>query len=728
MNEDVGGNYLYHATGGLKKILSTGRIFPAHGPQDATKAQTTSTTVSTTRDWNYASGGESETQGVDSNAVIVLDRNAVESNFKTLGTSQSKDVRGLAHPQQKNLDAGQAARSYDTNKSGDLTKVDADDVFAKGTINSFGKPASRQEVGQRLGQAKQDYYKPKAGGEFEEAVVVPETGLPIARTMVGFWVNPRSQLTKDTEVMNDPRRLELAPGGTGRFVKATKPSVPQPAPVAEQRLLNALIRPLHEGTSIDSTLRAIINDIGEPITSVYDTMKFQAKKYMENHGELGRGFRMVAAGVGGRWVQNMYVGRLQNELYDLCRYNSRRTVDLQEFLRGIETDGELEMKRSFGNIANNLPPILVKLGQHINAPQLVRNAQRWMHNKAEYERYLMDLEVDSDETDDQPISKPPKSNTIGQQNAQVDKIVNDILSKIPKNIAGDIRNAIARAPNKLAALKHELDKHHLNMAEGATADMRAWFAGQERGQSSRARTPNVRNYDYPKAIDDILKKIKWREGISPQEFEYLKKWKAQQGMDEEQDDVIAHMAKNLTGHGSPIAKAAAQRDKKRNDYGHQNYGRPEGPKWDVSEAGSPAQQAAIAISMKKAGKKPKDEDIEEERMSAAVKWQRAMDRQRAKSDASLARTPSSIPKPEPKKDAKTNEEGGVGVIASKKQAKDPRYSTSLTVDIRPGQIEKNLKAFNLEDKMVPISEDVENIMDNLINKIIVNETISNNRK
>ena len=38
--------------------------------------------------------------------------------------------------------------------------------------------------------------------------------------MVGFWVNPRSQLTKDTEVMNDPRRLELAPGGTGRFVKA----------------------------------------------------------------------------------------------------------------------------------------------------------------------------------------------------------------------------------------------------------------------------------------------------------------------------------------------------------------------------------------------------------------------------------------------------------------------------------------------------------------------------
>jgi len=361
-----------------------------------------------------------------------------------------------------------------------------------------------------------------------------------------------------------------------------KQPVPQPAPVAEQRLFNALIRPLHEGTSIDSTLRAIINDIGEPITSVYDTMKFQAKKYMENHGELGRGFRMVAAGVGGRWVQNMYIGRLHNELHDLTKYNTRRTVDLQEFLRGEENDGEIEMKRSFGNLANNLPPILARLGQHLNAPQLTKNAQRWMQNKAEYERYLMDLEAEGDEPDDEPVKiKPEKSNVIGQQNAQVDKIVNDILSKVPKNIAGDIRNAIARAPNKLAALKQELDKHHLNMAEGATADMRSWFAGQERNLPFRTKSPDTRNYDYPKEIDDILKKIKNREGLKPQEFEYLKKWKARQDVDE--DDVIGHMAKDLTGHGSPIAKAAAQRDKKREQQSTQSHGRAEGPKWGVAE-------------------------------------------------------------------------------------------------------------------------------------------------
>lgn len=41
--------------------------------------------------------------------------------------------------------------------------------------------------------------------------------------------------------------------------------------------------------------------------------------------------------------------------------------------------------------------------------------------------------------------------------------------------------------------------------------------------------------------------------------------------------------------------------------------------------------------------------------------------------------------------------GGTGVIASKKQAKDPRYSNSLTRDVRPGQINKSLRAFKLAE-------------------------------
>jgi hypothetical protein len=102
----------------------------------------------------------------------------------------------------------------------------------------------------------------------------------------------------------------------------------------------------------------------------------------------------------------------------------------------------------------------------------------------------------------------------------------------------------------------------------------------------------------------------------------------------------------------------------------------------VAEAGSPAQQAAIAIAMKKAGKKPKG--VSEAPKSAAVRLGNAIKRVQGTTAASQARSviPSSIPKPEPKKDEKT----------------------------------------------VPVSENVENIIDALINKIIVNEAIQNNRR
>ena len=39
---------------------------------------------------------------------------------------------------------------------------------------------------------------------------------------------------------------------------------------------------------------------------------------------------------------------------------------------------------------------------------------------------------------------------------------------------------------------------------------------------------------------------------------------------------------------------------------------------------------------------------------------------------------------------------GVGVIANKKQARDPRYSMSLTKDIRPGETERQLRKMHLK--------------------------------
>ena len=44
----------------------------------------------------------------------------------------------------------------------------------------------------------------------------------------------------------------------------------------------------------------------------------------------------------------------------------------------------------------------------------------------------------------------------------------------------------------------------------------------------------------------------------------------------------------------------------------------------------------------------------------------------------------------------TEDAAGVGVIANKKQAQDPRYSMSLTQDIRPGEVDRQLRKMKLK--------------------------------
>ena len=193
LDEAVGGNYLYHATGanGLSSILQSGYIKSADGPQKATQAQTALPTVSVTRDWGYASGSSAQSQdgGIGRDAILIIDRNALESNYKTISTSQSRDIRGMPRASEPGL-------------SGALT-------VRKAVV----KPGVELK-----GQHKMSYGTAKAGGEFEEAVVVPKGVLPLKGTMVGFWVNPKSELMKDPTIMNDPRRLDMV--RPNQFVRA----------------------------------------------------------------------------------------------------------------------------------------------------------------------------------------------------------------------------------------------------------------------------------------------------------------------------------------------------------------------------------------------------------------------------------------------------------------------------------------------------------------------------
>jgi hypothetical protein len=69
-------------------------------------------------------------------------------------------------------------------------------------------------------------------------------------------------------------------------------------------------------------------------------------------------------------------------------------------------------------------------------------------------------------------------------------------------------------------------------------------------------------------------------------------------------------------------------------------------------------------------------------------------------DPELGRVLDKIPQ------AVNEEAAGVGVIANKKQARDPRYSMSITKDVRPGEVGRQLKKMHLADSVNQLQEQV----------------------
>jgi hypothetical protein len=69
-------------------------------------------------------------------------------------------------------------------------------------------------------------------------------------------------------------------------------------------------------------------------------------------------------------------------------------------------------------------------------------------------------------------------------------------------------------------------------------------------------------------------------------------------------------------------------------------------------------------------------------------------------DAELGRILDKIPQ------AVNEEAAAVGVVANKKQARDPRYSMSITKDVRPGEVGRQLKKMHLADSVSQLQEQI----------------------
>jgi hypothetical protein len=135
----------------------------------------------------------------------------------------------------------------------------------------------------------------------------------------------------------------------------------------------------------------------------------------------------------------------------------------------------------------------------------------------------------------------------------------------------------------------------------------------------------------------------------------------------------------------------------------------------VSEAGSPAQQAAIAIAKKKAGEKPQSEAMLPNSVFAGTKVG-----QKVGSAGQWKNTGSSK-----NRSARAGDLVG-GSAESIEQEEKQRLDPSCWKGYKKQGTK--MKGNTRVNNCVPVSEDVENIMDVLINKIIFNEAISNNQR
>ena len=215
ITEAVGGNYLYYSretADEAKQILSSGYILGnTTGKQPASDAQTTLPTVSFGRNIGYQISGANVDR--DYQVVFVFDRASIETRYKTLGTSQSQTVRGLANPidtewGRKVTKLGKAW-GLDSNADG---KVDYKEI--RNASKSTASNLVKQGVSTQLNA-------PKAGGEFEEIVPTKTGKIPLQGLLVGFYLVPGKAASKDPELLNDPRRLDMI--RPNQFVKAARP-------------------------------------------------------------------------------------------------------------------------------------------------------------------------------------------------------------------------------------------------------------------------------------------------------------------------------------------------------------------------------------------------------------------------------------------------------------------------------------------------------------------------
>jgi hypothetical protein len=220
-----------------------------------------------------------------------------------------------------------------------------------------------------------------------------------------------------------------------------------------------LLIELFEDISTNASVKVIADILTTELPSLYRRLSSLAENFARNHGELGKGFNFVSGGPKSEWYKTVFFTNFRPALYTYAKSlppQHRKLLD--SFLSQTVGTG------SFNSVQDYLIDFLHNVGNATGNKKIEAAALAAKHARDAYEKLCNKL--DSGDPEDSGFGEPPAPKTpsaIGGQNATADALVSSVLAGLDRQVAGEIRTAIARSDNKIQALQAELRRRGIQL-------------------------------------------------------------------------------------------------------------------------------------------------------------------------------------------------------------------------------------------------------------------------
>lgn len=226
---------------------------------------------------------------------------------------------------------------------------------------------------------------------------------------------------------------------------------------------------LIEDISAAEAIKNIIDILTTQLPALYQSLSRMSDNYYDNHGTIDSGFNFITGGPTSKWYNDVFFKHMKPSLYKLNASLPRQVKDeLTQFLSDLVGEGK------FSSIESRLIGILDNISKATRNKQLSQAVAAANHAISNYYSHLADLNSGENDGDVTMPNEPQEPNPVAQQNVTVADIINDTLSRIDRAQAGEIRNAIARQDNKLAALQQELNRRGIRLQESINKRIRMY--------------------------------------------------------------------------------------------------------------------------------------------------------------------------------------------------------------------------------------------------------------